>query len=162
MLTNIHFQFSYQDPSSVMGGASLMSGNSLRWICQFWWNILSSSLLFQIVWCSELGIHIWYGSNILADDKRSRFQNLWQDFAASQKKRQRAKCSEKKVFSRSPSLLSTPTWPTQINLGTFLHGYLGTYPDLPTPPKPASAYKLFLVDEKASREGFLFMEEQFC
>ena len=24
------FQFSYQDPSSVMGGASLMSGNSLR------------------------------------------------------------------------------------------------------------------------------------
>ena len=31
IITNIHFQFSYQDPSSVMGGASLMSGNSLRW-----------------------------------------------------------------------------------------------------------------------------------
>ena len=28
---NFFFQFSYQDPSSVMGGASLMSGNSLRW-----------------------------------------------------------------------------------------------------------------------------------
>ena len=58
-LTTQTFQFSYQDPSSVMGGASLMSGNSLRWICQFsWCKKFYQDNSFQIVWCSELGIHM--------------------------------------------------------------------------------------------------------
>ena len=132
-LTTKTFQFSYQDPSSVMGGASLMSGNSLRWICQFsWCKKFYHDHSFQIVWCSELGIHM----------NRMFFPNLVARLSGH-KKMAWAKCSGKKVFSRSPSLSSTPTWPTtQINLGTFLHRYLGTYPDPDLPMRPPNLHLL--------------------
>ena len=126
-----------------MGGASLMSGNSLRWDLFCWFMLL---------------IGIIFSDRLVSRTRKPKEGGT-------------SLCSEKKVFSRSPSLSSTPTQPTrstlvpsctgalvpsQTYLGTLLHGYLGAYPDLPIRPKPASAYKLFLVDLQRPPEGFLF------